>query len=349
MNRFLKPTLKALFVFGLLYFLVKKGFISVELTRQAFGHWQLMTAGLLLFGFNFFLGAVRWHWLLQAHGLRLRFLRTLELTLVGNFFNIALPGAVSGDFVKAFYVGKDIGGKRSQAFGSILFDRVAGLSALVFVSGVAMTAGYSSFISSGVGVGVIRALRPFLVTSVLVVVAFYSYLFLVRDHHDPVLRVMRRLEKTLPKLHALTQIYLGLRYYHHHRGTVLKVFILSVFIHTLVGLSLLLFAGALGETTLPVLGLYTVFPLGLLITAIPVAPAGVGTGHYAFAQLFKLISSERGADVFTLMAISNLFFGGLGGLVYLRFRAHDGGAGASAEPTHPPGTDPASGAPLPVA
>ena len=49
-----------------------------------------------------FLGPIRWQLLLRAQGIKLSMGRTAQLTLIGNFFNIALPGAVSGDFVKAF-------------------------------------------------------------------------------------------------------------------------------------------------------------------------------------------------------------------------------------------------------
>lgn len=138
---YLKTALKIAFVAGLLYFLTTRGMISMKETQRAFTQWHLLLGALALLSANLLLGAVRWQWLLKAHGLRLPMRRTLELTLVGNFFNVALPGAVSGDFVKAFYIGKELDGKRAQAFGSILFDRVAGLTALVFVAGAAMALG----------------------------------------------------------------------------------------------------------------------------------------------------------------------------------------------------------------
>lgn len=322
--RLLKILLKTTLVTGLLYFLTRKGFISMESTRRAFGQWRLMLAAFALMSLNTLLGALRWHWLLRAQNIRLKGRRTLELTLVGNFFNVALPGAVSGDFVKAYYVGHEIQGHRAQAFGSILFDRVAGLSALVFVSGVAMALGLGSFAGHGsdgtLAASLLSELKPFLLAATLAVIGFYGYLFLVRERHDPVLLALRKIEHALPRAHSLTQIYLGLRHYHHHRLIVLRVFALSVFIHTLVGTTLYLFALALGDPGIPLYGLFTVFPLGLLVTAVPVAPAGVGTGHAAFAYLFGLIGSVRGADIFTMYALSNLFFGGVGGLVYLRFR-----------------------------
>jgi hypothetical protein len=82
-------------------------------------------------------------------------------------------------------------------------------------------------------------------------------------------------------------------------------------------------AHALGDSHLPLVSLYVVVPIGLVLTSIPIAPAGVGTGHAAFLYLFHLIGSDRGADVFSLYAIGNLFTGLIGGLVYLQFKAHN--------------------------
>src|SRR5690242_16977115 len=113
-------------------------------------------------------------------------MKAFQLTMIGNFFNIALPGAVSGDFVKAFYVGKEIRGQRARAFGSILFDRVAGLSALVLVSALATILGYPRYN----GTRMFSAILPMVTIAGACVIAFYGYLFLVREKHDPFLRIL---------------------------------------------------------------------------------------------------------------------------------------------------------------
>ena len=317
-KRVLKSILKLSFVVGLLYFLSKKGFLSIQDTQRAFGRLDLLLPALALLFLNLFLGSFRWQLLLKAQGIGIKITRNFQLSLIGNFFNIALPGAVSGDFVKAFYIGNELSGKRGRAFGAILFDRVSGLSALVFLSAGVLIFGHDHLSRS-----VIVGTRPLILTAAFCFVLFYTYLFLVKEHHDPVLRLLRNLEDRVPKLGAIVRIYLGLRHYHHHRITVLKVLLLSMGIHLMVGWSCLQFALALGETGVQLLPVYVVVPLGLLITAVPVAPAGVGTGHAAFSYLFNLIGSARGADVFTLLALSNVIFGAIGGIVYLRFRGHE--------------------------
>jgi uncharacterized protein (TIRG00374 family) len=316
---YLKTFLKIAFVVALLYYLSRKGFISVHETGRAFSNWRDSAPAVAAMFTTAFLGAVRWQLLLRAHNTHLTWGRVTQLTLIGNFFNIALPGAVSGDFVKAFYVGKEVQGQRARVFGSILFDRVAGLSALVLVSASAMIFGLHKFEHTALMSGT----RVFIVTAAVCVLVFYTYLFLVREKHDPVLMILRWFEAKAPKAGSLTRIYEGLRHYHNHRLIVMQVLLISVVIHLLVGWAFFQFAGALGEAQLSLLALYVIVPLVLLVTAVPVAPAGVGTGHAAFLFLFGLLGSQRGADIFTMFAVVNIAIGAVGGLVYLRFRSHE--------------------------
>ena len=84
----------------------------------------------------------------------------------------------------------------------------------------------------------------------------------------------------------------------------------------------LCFFKAFGET-IHALQVFICFPLGLLVTAVPVAPAGVGTGHAAFSYLFQLFGSLRGADIFSLYVLNQFLIGAVGGMVYLKAKSED--------------------------
>ena len=312
-----KITVKTTFISALLFFLFKKGFLSFSSTQQALQKWDFIIPTFFLYLGASFLAMIRWQILLRAQGMTLSWRQIFQLSLIGSFFNIALPGAISGDFVKAFYIGKLLHGQRSKALGSILFDRVAGMSALVLVSATALALGIEQFSHSEVLAGV----QLFLGTAALCVLIFYTYLFLVQEKHDPILRFLNWVETHLPKTSSLKNVYNSLKYYHHHRIAVTQALIISIGIHLLVGLCCLRLIQALGDTTLSLLSAYLVVPLGLLVTAVPVAPAGVGTGNIAFLYLFHLLGSEQGGDMFSLLAIFNLLIGALGGLIYFRYKS----------------------------
>lgn len=330
----IKFILKTLFVGTLIYVLVIKGYVSISLDdfRSALSQWDKTLPAFVAMVLSVLICVLRWQLLLRAQKIHISWTRTLELTLIGNFFSVALPGAVSGDFVKAFYIGRELEGKRARAFGSIVFDRVSGLSALVLVAAGALLLGFSAFW----GTKLFVAIEFLIVFAALAVVAFYGYLFLVHDHRDPFLKLLRALERRFDGsatasrrgralgrgMGSTLRIYESLKHYHAHRATVFKILCLSIMNHLLVGWACLNFAHALGESGLVLLPIYVIVPLGMLVTAIPITPAGVGTGHAAFFYLFKLVGSARGADVFTFVALVNILIGSIGGLVYLRFRGN---------------------------
>lgn len=283
--------------------------------RTALLEWHLVLPGFVALWINTLLAAYRWHLLLEARGLHVTPKRTLQLSFIGNFFNVALPGAVSGDLVKAYYVAHEIQGKKAKAFGAILFDRIVGTSALVLVSVAALAIEYERFI----GTPILAGVKAFVITAGFCVFAFYSYLLLVKEDHDPILKILQGLHKKFKKTESLVNIYLGVRDFHSHRRTIAKTLLVSAIIHLLAGYACICFAQALGES-LPASGQYVVVPLGLLVTAVPVLPGGVGTGHAAFSFFYQLLNSQRGADVFTFFVMTQLLIGLFGGLVYLQFK-----------------------------
>ena len=317
MKKSLATALKILFVGIVFYFLWQKKLISIDALGRAMSQTNHLIPGVLAVVITLFLAGIRWQLLLLAQGIHMKWTRTLQLVFIGQFFNIALPGAVSGDFVKAFYAADESQSERGRAFGSILFDRIVGLSALVLVSAGALLLRYRDF----VGTPLFSGIKVFISVAAVCVFVFYAYLFLVKEAHDPVFRLLGFLEAKNTKFGTIKRIYEGTRHYHHHRLVVLQALAISVLIHLFVGFACIQFAYALGETQLSAIAMYVVVPLGCLVTAIPVLPGGVGTGHAAFSGLFQLIGSQRGADVFSFQVLCQFLLGAIGGLVYLRFKS----------------------------
>jgi glycosyltransferase 2 family protein len=153
------------------------------------------------------------------------------------------------------------------------------------------------------------------------VLSFYAYVSAVTQTRDPLGALLHRLSVRFRFLTSAARLYEGVRLFHPSRRVLFETLALSVVIHLLGAWACLNLAFALGESALSVLSLLLVFPLGTLVNIVPLAPAGIGTGHAAFLYFFHLIGSERGADIYSLIALTTLLFGGVGGLVYLAFGA----------------------------
>src|SRR5690606_37539382 len=76
--------------------------------------------------------------LLKSQGIIRTWKFVFSLTLIGNFFNFALPGGVGGDLVKGYYLIRDHQRDRMKSAASILLDRVLGFYVLFLLAFVAL-------------------------------------------------------------------------------------------------------------------------------------------------------------------------------------------------------------------
>ena len=80
--------------------------------------------------------------------------------------------------------------------------------------------------------------------------------------------------------------------------------------------SFVLFGMAL-KVQIPLVGYLILVPLGLMVTAIPVAPAGLGVGQVAFLSLFHMVGTSQGANLYTLYSASYVLINLSGAFLYL--------------------------------
>ena len=309
----IKLLAKFVLVGAVFFYLYRKGLITAESFRKLFASPKTWIVCTVLSALNMILGALRWQVLLRTQGADLKFGEVMKLNLVGAFFNIALPGAVSGDFVKAMMVSKKVKENRAGIFGSMIFDRILGVSAMVFVGA------FSALLSVLIPWG--GSLPSILLWSIGIVGAgvtvFFLYLFLSHKR-DPLHGVLQFFTKKSEKFGAIERLYLGVMGYRAYPKRILKAIGLSVVIHLFLILMSFFITEAISQDALSVFAVAVIVPIGMLATAIPVLPAGVGTGHAAFLGLFHLVGSPLGAEVFSMIVLYQVLTGVVGGVVYLK-------------------------------
>ena len=97
----------------------------------------------LLLGATFFIPVLfivawRWRLLLAVQGVRMRFWRIFELTMIGQLFSAFLLGTTGGDVVKIFYVARAVPDHKAAVSFTVVVDRVVGMVALLLF-GVALS------------------------------------------------------------------------------------------------------------------------------------------------------------------------------------------------------------------
>ena len=284
--------------------------------------WGLMTfrnvaLAVILTGVSTVMAAWRWIFLLRARGFFIPFGYGFGLYLIGMFFNYALPGSVSGDLVRGFYLVQDYPDRKMDSVLSILIDRVLGLYSFFILSLVAVAWDFN-FVA---GHEKIRWLALMCLVIFLALSALFTVGFSRR------LSRQTRLEAVASKIPKLHELMMGF----HRFGEDRRIIVLSVISSIASQLFCMVFfyslAQILGDTAITWSAILFAVPMGFLVTAVPISPAGVGVGQVAFLYLFRTYTgtdTQFGATAITAFQIALLAWAFMGAICYLlRRKPHE--------------------------
>jgi len=278
--------------------------------RQA-NHW-LLAAGLLVMLPMLPLQAWRWMWLMRCRGLQVMYGRVLQLTMVGMFFNICMPGMTGGDVVKAYYAAKGTD-RRGTAILSVVLDRLCGLLALIILGALVGLTMWHDPLAMWVNLGV----WALLIASVVGAWAYFSQGFrrLIGLH-----RLLSNMRDTHP-LYRLDQTILA---YRHHRGTVAGAVGLSMGVH-LLNLSAAILAGWAVGISHGYLMMLTILPLIFMAGSLPMTYLGLGVMEglgRAMLEQPELASANQIVGMLMMVRLYMIFFGLVGSIFVFKGDIH---------------------------
>ena len=255
----------------------------------------------------------RWWLLLRAIGVQVKPKQIFILTWIGNFFNTTLPGAVTGDVVKGYYVIKAQQEEgRTRAFMTLLIDRFVGLFGLIVMAFLALVFNLELILSQER----LHSLAWMITILFGGTVVFYTIaLFPFKEGCDPFIRLFQR----LPAKKISLKVYSAFKSYQQQKTTLLLTLLLAIGIHTLIALLFFQVANLMGIEDMELATQFFLMPIGLITVAIPLAPGGIGIGHAAFESLYQLVGYSGGADIFNLFIIVQLGVFLLGGIPYFLY------------------------------
>ncbi|MGY8700703.1 MAG: lysylphosphatidylglycerol synthase transmembrane domain-containing protein [bacterium] len=310
----MKILLKILLVGSILVYLVQSGRLNFEklmLFKDAPEILALMVGVLVLVVVP--MATFRWWLLLRAIGVQVNPKQTFILTWIGNFFNTTLPGAVTGDVVKGYYVIKAQHEEgRTRAFMTLLIDRIVGLFGLIVMAFLALVLNLELILSQER----LHSLAWMITVLFGGTVVFYAIaVFPFKEGRDPFIRLFQR----LPAKKISLKVYSAFKSYQHQKSTLLLTLLLAIGIHTLIALLFFQVANLMGLKEMELATQFFLMPIGLITVAIPLAPGGIGIGHAAFESLYQLAGFSGGADIFNLFVIVQLGVYLLGGIPYFLY------------------------------
>ncbi len=307
-------TFKILFAVGLIYWLWNSGKLDFSSLKYFLvPQWAFL--GLSLLGINLLIGSERWRLLLKTQDRPTTSFSAFKLSMIGMFFNYAMPGGVGGDVVKAYYFHKDHTNSKVISVTSVLMDRILGLYAMLLMGMIVMVYDHDH-------VATIPQLQSlFYVVTVVTAVASLG-LFLVFSGQVHRTGNLQKLIQKLPMAERLQRLYDSFYQYGRSPADLIKVILLS-WAGQVVSIFFLILAGTLSGATAPWATYFLVAPLGFIAIGLPLTPAGVGIGQAAFYVLFNLYlgsESTLGPTIITAFQVGQLAWGLGGAVIYLRRR-----------------------------
>lgn len=308
----IKTTLKIILAVGLIYWLWSSGKLDFSaLTYFLSPHWAVL--GLTLVGINIFFCNERWRVLLQTQNRFISRWEAFKLSLIGIFFNYAMPGGVGGDVVKAFYFHKDHPKSKTIALTSVLTDRVIGLYSMILM-------GLAVMIYDWNHIATIPQLKKLFYAVLLLTFIASLGLYLLFSKKLYSSGVVFKIIGRLPMTERLQNLYDSFHMYGQSPLSILKVVSYS-FCAQITTIFYLILVGTLSSGQAPWSTYFLVAPLGFIATGIPITPAGIGVGQAAFYFLFNVYTGETsslGATIITAFQVTLFIWGLLGAFFYLR-------------------------------
>lgn len=241
--------------------------------------WPWLLAAILLMLPPFLVLSCRLRLILNNQGIRVSFCQASRWTMIGMFFDLAMPSSCGGDLVKAGYLIKHVAdGQRTQAVIAVAFDRFFGLLGLFLLA----------FMAGAFGWGMLQDMPARNTVVGLTFLASFGALLFLRIAGSRRLYRSQRVDHVLSRTFGgvrIKELILSFNKLRERPGSLFMALGLSMLNHLFWCASLLCITRAVDHAVDPIKGLL-VFPLALFSNLFGVA-GGFGVGTAGFDLLLS--------------------------------------------------------------
>jgi len=303
-RKLLFAAIKLLFAVAILGFLIARlqshsGFERL-LNEPKYWPSLLLAQGLILLGYS--LSFVRWHLLIRGLGLPFQLRDAFRLGSLGYMLNQVSPGSVGGDLLKAVFIAQEHPGKKTEAVATVLLDRVIGLYAISLVASVGLL-----LVGQAAEPNAILGTMKTIVWTAAAIGTAGLMLAL-----SPVAtgNRVRKLADRIPVVgHTLLRLLDTVAIYRSRGRYLAGALGLAVVTHNLIIVAFWFICRGLPVYHPSLIENASVVPLGLVISAIPLTPGGLGTLEAGFEFLYTMIGAAEGDGFIIALTYRVMIYG----------------------------------------
>jgi glycosyltransferase 2 family protein len=264
------------------------------------------------------LSSLRLVFLLKVSSIPLKFAQAFKLTMIGNFFNMVIPGMIGGDVVKGYLLTKSENDNKGKSSGTIVMDRILGLFALLLVGALSII--YLLYRCNFTSLPYQKELRLLLILSMVLGSLFFLLLIFGKNS-----RIRNKLKVLAFKYFRGGFIYYmieGFAAVTKKRRYLIYTFFISIIVQLLSLVGLLVLIKMAGESLFRTIPLLAVSSVVMLAGIVPVTPGNIGWTELIATFGWSAIGSSNGAIVFFYWRIVTLLCSLPWGLFYLYPLSH---------------------------
>ena len=212
--------------------------------------------------------SIRWWLLLKVQDVHLTLGEAIRLTLLGIFFNNAVPGTVGGDLFKAYYAAKHTD-RKAAVMVAVAVDRVIGLVEFALMASIMLVVAWSFKL-----VPAAELKFPAIAVAVLLSGLLIAMVFLLSGRFRRFFH-LQKLYGRLPIAHHIAAAGEATGRYRRRLGKLIEALGISFAAHVAFVFAALLIGKSLG-IPVPWHKYYLYIPLIYVIAAVPITPGGLG-------------------------------------------------------------------------
>jgi len=279
---------KVILATAVIYALVAFNRIEWSVLSVVMENWKWLVLAFLLMLPSYVIVSFRFWLVLRNQGIDTTFATAVRWTMIGSFFDLAMPSSSGGDVVKAGYIVRHVGPSfRTKGIMAVVFDRVLGLLGLFLLAGLTGIVGWEIILLTNSG----EQILFFIISICIGTLVFFRIVGSRRLCNS--LKLQSFLER-MPAGNRIYNLLLCFNALREKPRELIAVLSLSVLNHIFWCSALLCITFAFSESPQLILS-FVVFPLAIFSNVFGFA-GGFGVGTAAFDVIFfQLLDIQTGA------------------------------------------------------
>jgi len=260
----------------------------------------------------------RWQILLNAVGIQVGFKMVIRLSFIGYAFSTVIPGAVSGDIIKAYYIVKGLNNRRTVAATTIVMDRVLGLFTMLLMAAVAIGGALlleTQLLQDSKQTNNLIFLGCIVISLAITMLIGFLICLSKRIRNSNFIKWIT----THPPGHRIIdKLYSTIYSFREKKQFLLKAIVASFVGQLPIIIGMYFIGRAADETVLRLAHYFFLAPVALILNAIPIGPGGMGSGEAFVESLFMFFGSGNGGEVIAVFHIAVILFSVVGFFLYIK-------------------------------